>query len=230
MNFSISGTIKQAYTLWKEHIYFTWMILGVMSVISIVFGIITPREGSVIISLIDTLVRIFVELGAVALLLVLVRTGKEGDIKEIFGQKEIFPQALLGQIIYGIMIVVGMILLVIPGIYVAVRFMFLPYIFVDQKLGWKEALAEASRLTEGRRWDLFVFSLALILLNIVGALLLLVGLLVTIPVSMIATTMMYEYLKKEKGGIKETVSETAPSVEPQEAVIEAPAATPEPAA
>ena len=228
MNFSISDTIKQAYALWKNHIVFTWMIIGVMAAVSIVFGIITPRDGSVIITLVSTVVRIFLELGAMALLLKLVRMGQEGDIKEMFGQTEILPQALLGQIIYGFMILVGMILLIIPGIYVAVRFMFLPYIFVDKKLGWKEALSEASRLTEGRRGDLFLFSLALVLLNLVGVLLLLVGLLVTIPVSMIATTMMYENLKKEKDGTKESV--TTESAEVTDAVIEAPAATPEPAA
>lgn len=238
MNFSVSNIISQAWQLWKSHVVFTWMVLGVIFAVNIVFGILDPKGESILVSLLSILVTLFFELGAIALILKLVRTGQEGQIQEIISQKEIYPQALLGNIIYYIMMMVGFVLLIIPGIYVAVRFMFLPYVFVDQKLGWQEALKEASRLSEGRRWDLFGFSVVLILLNLVGVLLLLVGLLITIPVSMIATTMMYEFLKKEKDGVKEEVKaeEVKEAVIDSEGaqtrgeVIEAPAATPEPAA
>lgn len=122
--------------------------------------------------------------------------------------------------------VIGFILLIVPGIYVFVRFMLLPYVFVDQKLGWQEALKEASRLSEGYRWNLLGFALLLILINFVGALLLLVGLLVSIPVSAMAMAMAYEHIKKEKDGVKETVrAKTRTKTTP---AIEVPAATPEP--
>jgi hypothetical protein len=227
MNFSASNLISQAFELWKKHIVFSWMILGVIAAVSIVFGIITPQGGSSIISLISSLVSLFVELGAISLLFKLIRTGQEGDIKEIISQKEIYPQALLGSIIYYIMMVIGFILLVIPGIYVAVRFAVLPYVFVDQKLGWKEALNEASRLSEGNRMNIFGFILLLAVMNILGALCLLVGLLVSIPVSMIATTMLYEYLKKEKSGV---TTEEVKVEEKKEEVIDMPTPTPEPVA
>ncbi len=227
MNFSVSNTISQAWELWKNHIAFTWLVLGIILAVNIVFGILDPRGDSLLISLLSGLVTLFFELGAIGLFLKLVRANQEGEIKEIIAQTEIYPQALLGSIVYYVMMIIGFILLIIPGIYIAVRFMFLPYVFVDQKLNWKEALHEASRLSEGHRLDLFGFGIALILLNIVGVLLLLVGLLVTVPVSMIATTMMYEFLKKEKSDIKEEVK----TEEVKEAtVIEAPAATPEPVA
>lgn len=227
MNLSASNAISQAWQLWKNHIVFSWLVLGCIFAVNIVFGLLDPYGKSVLVSLLSMLVMLFFQLGAVGLFLKLVRSGQEGDIKEIIGQKEIYPQALLGTIIFYIMAGIGFVLLIIPGIYVTVRFMFLSYVFVDQKLEWKEALKEASRLTEGRRLDLFGFTLLLIVFNLVGALLLLVGLLVTIPVSTIAMTMMYESLKKEKGEVKD---EEAPvsSEEPKEAVIEAPAATPEP--
>ncbi len=226
MNFPASGLIGQAFELWKKHVVFTWMILGTMVAVSIVFAIITPKDGSAVISLISSLVSLFIELGVISLLFKLVRTGEEGDIKEIISQKEIYPQAILGSIIYYIMMVIGLILLFIPGIYVAVRFAMLPYVFVDQKLGWKEALNEASRLSEGNRMNIFGFILLLVAMNIAG-LLCLVGLLVSIPVSMIATTMLYEYLKKEKSGVKE---EEVKVEEKKEEVIDLPAPTPEPVA
>ena len=44
------------------------------------------------------------------------------------------------------------------------------------------------------KWDLFVFGLLLIGLNIVGALALLIGLLITIPTTMIAVASVYRKL------------------------------------
>jgi uncharacterized membrane protein len=148
-------------------------------------------------------------------------------MEEIVGQKEIYLQALIGNVVYYLMMIVGFILLIIPGIYVAIRFGTLPYVFVDQKLGWKEALKESSRLSEGYRWNLFGFALLLVAINILGALLLLVGLLVSIPVSFIAAAMMYEFLKKEKSDVKEEIVVEEKVTEAE--VVELPSATPEPA-
>ena len=191
---------------------------------TIVFSILDSNGDSALISLLSMAVTLFFELGAFALFLKLIRTGQEGKIEEILGQKDIYVQALIGNIIYYILMVVGFILLIVPGVYVFVRFMLLPYVFVDQKLGWQEALKEASRLSEGYRWNLFGFALLLILINFVGALLLLVGLLVSIPVSAIAMAMAYEHIKKENGGVKEGVK----MKEKVAKVVEMPAATPEP--
>ncbi len=224
MKFSPTDIISQAWQLWKNHIVFSWLVLGVIFLVTIVFGVLDPRGDSMLISLLSMVVTLFFELGAFALFLKLVRTGQEGKLEEIIGQKDIFLQALIGNIIYYILMVIGFILLIVPGVYVFVRFLLLPYVFVDQKLGWKEALKEASRLSEGSRWDLLGFVLLLVIMNIVGALLLLVGLLVSIPVSAIAMAMAYEHFKKEKGGVKEEVK----TKEKVAKVVEMPAATPEP--
>ncbi len=226
MNFSPTNIISQAWQLWKNHIVFSWKVLGVIVLVTIVFSILDPNGDSALISLLSMVVTLFFELGAFALFLKLIRTGQEGKIEEILGQKDIYLQALIGNVIYYIMMVIGFILLIVPGIYVFVRFMLLPYVFVDQKLGWQEALKEASRLSEGYRWNLLGFALLLILINFVGALLLLVGLLVSIPVSAMAMAMAYEHIKKEKDGVKETVrAKTRTKTTP---AIEVPAATPEP--
>lgn len=226
MNFSSTTIISQAWELWKKHIIFSWLVIGVIFATSIIFGIIDPKNESFIIGLISMAVTLFLELGAIALFLKLVRTGTEGKIEEIIGQRDIYLQALAGNILYYIAMAIGFILLIIPGIYVAVRFMFLPYVFVDQKLAIKDAFNEASRLSEGIRMNLFGFSLLLILFNIAGLLVFFVGLLVTIPVSAIAMVMMYEWAKNEKSKKDETTEVV--TEEKKEEVVELPAATPEP--
>ncbi|OGG58142.1 hypothetical protein A2853_01340 [Candidatus Kaiserbacteria bacterium RIFCSPHIGHO2_01_FULL_55_17] len=104
-----------------------------------------------------------------------------------------------GKIAVGIVVAVGFILLIVPGIIAALAFIFTPYLIVERKLWPIEAMKESARITKGHRWQLFLLSLALIGLNILGALALFVGLLVSIPVSMLAMVHAYRILEKHAG-------------------------------
>jgi len=79
----------------------------------------------------------------------------------------------------------------VPGIILALAFIFSSYLIVDKGKGPIEAMKESWRITKGHWWKLFLLVLAIIGLNILGFILLLVGLLVTIPVSMIALSHAY---------------------------------------
>jgi uncharacterized membrane protein len=102
--------------------------------------------------------------------------------------------SLLGTLI----IIVGFILFIIPGIILSIVLMFATYIVVDREMKPIEALKESARLTEGHRWMLLLFSLELVAINLLGVLLLVVGLLVTIPVSILATIHAYRMLQTLK--------------------------------
>jgi len=95
----------------------------------------------------------------------------------------------------GLIIMVGLVLLILPGIYFALRFFFVPYLVIDRKLLPVQALKESWRITEGHLGELFLFLLALIAINLVGAIVLLVGLLVSIPVTMLAVVHAYRTLE-----------------------------------
>jgi uncharacterized membrane protein len=56
------------------------------------------------------------------------------------------------------------------------------------------ALRHSSHITSGNRWSVFVFLLAALALNIVGVLLLVVGVLVTSAVTLIADAHVYRQL------------------------------------
>jgi len=103
-----------------------------------------------------------------------------------------------GKIAVGIVVAIGFILLIIPGIIAAIALMFTPYLIVDRKLGPIEAMKESARMTKGHRWRLFLFGIVLGLLNIAGALALLVGLFVSIPVSALALVHVYRALEKKE--------------------------------
>ena len=70
------------------------------------------------------------------------------------------------------------------------------YLVMDRGLGVTESLKESRRITYGNRLKLLLLGLALVGINIVGFFLLIVGLLVSIPVSMLAGVHAYRTLSK----------------------------------
>lgn len=91
-------------------------------------------------------------------------------------------------------VAVGFVLLIVPGVVVALTFMFTTFIVIDRALGPIEAMKESRRITHGHKWTLLGFSLMLVLINLLGILALVVGLLVTIPVSSLALVYAYRQL------------------------------------
>lgn len=97
-------------------------------------------------------------------------------------------------VVVGSMVVGGFILLIVPGIYLLVRFSMARFAVLEGA-HIVESLKKSSHLTQGSKWHLFGFLLVLVLLNLVGALLFLVGLLVTVPVTTLAYAHVYLKLK-----------------------------------
>lgn len=106
-----------------------------------------------------------------------------------------FWRYVAGQILVGLTVIAGLILLVVPGIILALGLVFSSYLIVDKNKGPVEAMKESWRITKGHKWELFLFVLAIAGLNVIGFFLLLVGLLVTIPVTMLALVHAYRKLE-----------------------------------
>jgi uncharacterized membrane protein len=117
--------------------------------------------------------------------------GQPPEFRDFFTGFQYFLPLLLLSLVAGLFIGIGTLLLVIPGIYLLVAYMFASYLVVDRRLDFWPAM-ELSRHTVHRRWfGYFAFVLLVILLNLAGAIALGVGLLVTIPLSFCAVTAAY---------------------------------------
>ena len=101
---------------------------------------------------------------------------------------------VIASLVFSVMLFVGLVLLIIPGLIVAVVFGVYGWALVDKGLDPIGSLRESSRLTAGRRGQLFVFILAAIGLNILGLLALVVGVLITSAVTLIAAGHLYRQL------------------------------------
>lgn len=117
--------------------------------------------------------------------------GQTPEFRDFFAGFQYFLPLLLLSLIAGLFIGIGTLLLIIPGVYLAVAYLFASYLVVDRRLDFWPAM-ELSRHTVNPRWFGFlVFMLLLVLLNLAGAVLLGVGLLVTIPLSFCVVTVAY---------------------------------------
>jgi hypothetical protein len=58
--------------------------------------------------------------------------------------------------------------LIVPGIILGLMFMFYGYVMIEKKRGPIQAFKESKRFTDGAKWDLFLFSLLVIGLNLLG--------------------------------------------------------------
>jgi hypothetical protein len=117
--------------------------------------------------------------------------GQTPEFRDFFAGFPYFLPLLLLSLVAGLFIGIGTILLIIPGVYLAVAYLFASYLVVDRRLDFWPAM-ELSRRTVNPRWfGFFAFVLLVALLNLAGAVVLGLGLLVTIPLSFCTVTAAY---------------------------------------
>lgn len=97
----------------------------------------------------------------------------------------------LVQLIISILVGISVLLCIIPAFFVAGMFFIAPYLVVDRDQGI-DSLGQSLAASEGQRGKLALFILAIIALNIGGALLCGIGLFVTIPISWIAAAYVFD--------------------------------------
>ncbi len=127
--------------------------------------------------------------------------GENPPVKDIFSAYGVFWRYLGASILYGLIILGGFILLIIPGIIWTIKYSFAPLIVIDTKAGPIAALKESGRITDGSKWKLFGFGLLSALVAAAGYLAFFVGALVTIPITTFAWVYVYRTLSKAKAGV-----------------------------
>lgn len=120
--------------------------------------------------------------------------GQPVSVDELSRSAPDFLSFLLASVLYSLVVTGGMILLIVPGVIWAVRYGLYGFVVANEHVDPVEALKRARVLSDGVRWELFVFGLALIGVNILGAMALGVGLLATIPITAVAAARVYRQL------------------------------------
>ena len=117
-----------------------------------------------------------------------------GDLLAVFTTSRLFWQVLLASLFVGVLVSLGFILLVIPGIIALGIWMFTFLFIVDRGLDFWDAM-EASRAVARKDYlEFALFALVLVVFNMCGVLVFVVGVLVTLPISFAAITCAYREL------------------------------------
>ncbi len=122
---------------------------------------------------------------------------KESKYTDLFTYYDRTVNYMAGSILYGLIIVAGLILLVVPAIYWGVRLQFYSYLVTEKNLGPIQALKGSWNMTADHTWQLFVYGLIVMGINILGMLALFIGMFWTIPTTQIATAYIYKNLSKK---------------------------------
>jgi len=122
--------------------------------------------------------------------------GEKGELVDLFSTFSLIGPYLIASIMVGLAVIVGFCLLILPGVYWAVRLYMFPWVIVDKRVGAFEAMRQSWAITEGSFWNLFLLGLLLCGINILGTMALLVGLLLTIPLSVLAVGYAYRRLEQ----------------------------------
>ena len=126
---------------------------------------------------------------------------------------------LIGSIIYSIAVGIGFMLLVVPGVYIAIRYGFFSYFIIDRGEGVKDSFESSSFITRDAMKDLFVLGLILLGVNAVGLILCYIsigvvttilinktvgafisfaGLLITVPIAVLAIAYVFRRLTAKR--------------------------------
>ena len=160
--------------------------IGVMPVVA---------SDSWVVMVVTWVFDIVVGLGIVRMTLRFVDGGK-GELVDLFSAIPLIPKYLIASIVVCIGVSIGFVLLILPGIYLSVRWYMYPWVLVDKEVGPFEALRQSWEMTRGSFWNLFLLGFLLCLINLLGTMALLIGLLVTIPLSVVAIGYAYRHLER----------------------------------
>ena len=119
--------------------------------------------------------------------------GENPQVGEAFnGFSLAFLQLGLGGLVSALLIAVGLLLCVLPGIYLAIGYTFALPLIIDKKYDFWTAMEVSRRVVHRQWWTIFGLALMLFLLNIIGLLACLVGCIVTAPLTVAAIQYAYE--------------------------------------
>lgn len=195
--FSKKEAVKFGFGIAKSNLLF---FIGLLIIVFFVSAVASSLRGEaqksalayLVLSIVQYLVNIVIGMGLIRISLEFIGKAKP-KIRDIVYYKPIV-RYVLASIVTGIVVILGLVLLIIPGVILAIRLQYTTYLIVDKNLGPIEAIKKSWSVTRGNTWNLFFFGILLGLINILGMVCLLVGLFITIPLGMLATTFVYRKL------------------------------------
>jgi len=104
--------------------------------------------------------------------------GENLQVGDLFAIKENYINIMLAALLTNIIIGIGVMMLIIPGIIFACKLAFVPYLVIDKKMDAIKALQTSWQMTDGYAMNIFVMGLLAIFIAIGGFIAFVVGVIV----------------------------------------------------
>lgn len=224
-NFSIKEAFLFGWLETKKKFWFLVGVVFIIFAVYNISALVVYLAGGSLKSLVFLLslaffiLGVLVEIGMVRMLLDIYDSGRTA-LKVLFFQHRFFIDYFIALFVYSLVISLftvpgavtvrdlligreleaGMIItliLMVPGIMAAVIFQFFRFAIVDKGAGIIESFKKSAEITRGRRWKVFLFNLAVLGLNFLGVAVFGIGILISLPVSLLATAHVYRALEKK---------------------------------
>ena len=185
--------MQKARTLLAPH----WVLsIGVCLVYGLAVAV--PAELNSYGDMLSFLLAGPLQLGLCFFFLNLVR-GEETRFELLFEGFKPLLTVLLSYAIIAALTIVGLILLIVPGIIVALGFSMTYYVIADDpEITFQVALEQSWKLTDGYKMELLVLNLRFIPWYLLGLLCLIVGVFAVIPWHNTTLALYYEHLKEQQ--------------------------------
>jgi uncharacterized membrane protein len=123
---------------------------------------------------------------------------KKSEYKDLFSGTDRLLDFILTTFLFVLIFIGGLVLLIIPGIYWALKFNFATYLVVDKNLKPIQALKRSGEMTKGIKWHLLGVAILFFFINLFGILAFGIGAFVTTPVTALAYAHIYRQLDSQK--------------------------------
>jgi uncharacterized membrane protein len=117
--------------------------------------------------------------------------GREVRFSQLFEGYPHVPSLFVSMLVSSVLVFAGLLLLIVPGVYLMLMFLFYGHCIVDRSLGPFRGLGMSVSVTRGIKLSLLAVLFLVILLNFLGLLCLGVGLLVTTPITLVTVAHCY---------------------------------------
>ncbi|MGZ8400173.1 MAG: hypothetical protein ACXWVI_02570 [Methyloceanibacter sp.] len=153
----------------------------------------SAENPSIIGTVINLALGTLISMGATAFYLAAHDNPDTADLSLLWHPRP-FWKYLGASLLLSLAVAIGLVLLIVPGVIFGLMFMFTTFIVIERELGPIDAMNASNQLTRGHKWQLLGLVLLLMLINLLGLMALVVGLLVSIPVSTLAFVHAYRVL------------------------------------
>jgi len=208
MEFSVGSAVRFGWETFKRR---PWFFVGssiVIAIAYIVAGAITSginaalggsaEDPTLVGSAVNYVLGTLISMGVTAFYLAAHDNPDAVELSALWHPQP-FVKFFVASLLVTLAIVIGFVLLIVPGIIAMLFFMFSTFIVIDRELGPIEAMKESMRITAGHRWTLLGLIAVLFLIVLAGMIALLIGLVVAAPVASLAFTHAYRVLSSRAG-------------------------------